>query len=72
MLATMEKKSIPTSNPYDDALEWFKNRNGVDFLDLVDDKAKCQDFYKKATSEKDKDEDAVQSCYRHTISNHYK
>lgn len=72
MLATMEKKSISTSNPYDSALEWFKKRNGVDFLDLVDDEAKRQAFYKKAASEKDKDEEAVQSCYRHTISNHYK
>lgn len=72
MLAIMGKKSISTSDPYDSALEWFKNRNGVDFLDLVDDETKRQAFYKKATSENDKDEKAVQSCYRHTISNHYK
>jgi len=68
----MDKKPVSASNPYDDALEWFKNKNGVDFLDLVDNKVKRQDFYKKASSTDDTHEERIQACYKHTISEHYR
>jgi len=69
-MLTMEKNLNSASNPYDDALKWFKEKSGTDFFELCDNNEKRKEFYKKENSINKHDDD-VQAIYKHTIANHY-
>ncbi|RCX10444.1 hypothetical protein DFR58_12936 [Anaerobacterium chartisolvens] len=70
-MLTVEKNSKYASNPYDAALKWFKDKNGVDFFELSENNEKRKEFYKKGNSIKNPDEEEIQDVYKHTIEKHY-